>query len=117
MASMDGAEVTGITVDRESMELRLAFDDGTSGTIGLVELRLHCPCATCRARRQAGEEAWPPPGGDGRLELSDAQLVGAWGLGVTWADGHSTGIYPFTALHEWILAGHPVLRADSGLGA
>jgi ATP-binding protein involved in chromosome partitioning len=110
-------DVVEITVDRPSMELRLTFDDGVSGSIGLVDLRLHCPCATCRAARQAGRAAWPPLGGDSRLELRDAQLVGAWGLGITWGDGHATGIYPFSSLHEWIRAGHPVITPDSGLGA
>jgi len=109
-------DVTDITIDRAAMELRLTFDDGVEGTIGLMDLRLHCPCATCRAARQAGRAVWPTRSGDQALELADAQLVGAWGLGVNWTDGHATGIYPFASLHEWILAGHPVFAPDSGLG-
>ncbi len=111
------ADVVDITVDRPSMELRLTFDDGVSGSIGLVDLRLHCPCATCRVARQAGRPAWPVRSGEQVLELRDAQLVGAWGLGVVWNDGHATGIYPFSALHEWIRQGYPPLSPDSGLGA
>lgn len=113
---MTDPDVTDITIDRAAMELRLQFDDGVAGTIGLVELRLHCPCATCRAARQAGRAVWPSSGGDQTLGLTDAQLVGAWGLGVTWSDGHATGIYPFSSLHDWIVAGHPVFAPDSGLG-
>ncbi len=109
-------DVTDITVDRPAMELRLSFDDGVSGTIGLMELRLNCPCATCRAARQRGEPAWPSRGGTAQLALRDAQLVGAWGLGVTWDDGHATGIYPFEALHRWLVDGRPSLVPDSGLG-
>ena len=109
-------DVTDITIERSTMELRLQFDDGVAGTIGLMDLRLHCPCATCRAARQTGRTVWPTGPGDQTLELSDAQLVGAWGLGVTWGDGHSTGIYPFSSLHDWIRAGHPVFAPDSGLG-
>lgn len=114
---MPVADVVEITVDRPAMQLRLAFDDGVEGSIDLVELRLHCPCATCRAARGAGRPAWPTLGGDQVLELRDAHLVGAWGLGLTWGDGHATGIYPFESLHAWIVAGHPVLTPDSGLGA
>lgn len=100
------------------MRLDLAFDDGTAGSIELVALRLHCPCATCRALRQQGREVWPSPGADGRrLGLRDAALIGAWGLGVTWDDGHSTGIYPFESLHEWVRTGAPPALPDSGLGA
>ncbi|MEI2699094.1 MAG: DUF971 domain-containing protein [Microthrixaceae bacterium] len=111
-----GTDVVDITIDRPAMELRLTFDDGVSGAIDLTELRLHCPCATCRVARQAGRPAWPSRPGDQRLELRDAQLVGAWGLGVVWNDGHATGIYPFSALHSWIERGHPLLTPDSGLG-
>ena len=110
-------DVVDIAVDRPAMELRLRFDDGVAGSIALMELRLHCPCATCRAARQAGRAAWPPPGAPASLGVRDAQLVGAWGLGITWDDGHATGIYPFEALHAWIRAGHPVTTPDSGLGA
>ena len=114
--SSRGPEVRDVVVDRPTMQLRLTFDDGVSGSIPLVELRLACPCATCRAARQAGRDVWPTSPGATTLELTGAQLVGAWGLGVAWNDGHATGIYPFESLHEWILAGHPVFHPDSGLG-
>jgi DUF971 family protein len=49
--------------------------------------------------------------------VADAALVGAWGLGITWDDGHSTGIYPFESLRKWCEAGSPEagMPADSGL--
>lgn len=111
-------EVTAITVDRAAMELRLGFDDGTEGTIGLVALRLACPCAGCRAARQRGVEPWPPAGraDPEPLSVADAEVVGAWGLGITWNDGHTTGIYPFDSLHRWITVGDPGFAPDSGLG-
>jgi DUF971 family protein len=110
------ADVTDITIDRDAGELRLRFDDDASGTINLVELRLACPCATCRAARQAGRESWPTTPDPAPLAVTSAELVGAWGLGVTWNDGHATGIYPFAALHEWVRTGRPDLHPDSGLG-
>ncbi len=111
-------EVTSITVDRGAMELRLAFDDGTTGSVGLVALRLACPCAGCRAARQQGGAPWPPAGRPDppALSVTDAEVVGAWGLGITWNDGHATGIYPFEALHRWITTGDPGFAPDSGLG-
>ena len=36
----------------------------------------------------------------GEDELADITLVGSYGLGATWADGHSTGIYTFERLRE-----------------
>lgn len=106
------ADVVEVTVDREQGELRLTFDDGASGAIPLDELRRHCPCATCRAARQAGRDPTPARA----PSVADAELVGAWGLGIAWDDGHRTGIYPFTALHEWVVAGEAPFTPDSGLG-
>jgi prepilin-type processing-associated H-X9-DG protein len=117
MPSMDAPDVIDIVVDRPAMQLRLEFDDGVEGAIGLMELRLNCPCATCRAARQRGVAPWPTHGSTATLELTGAQLVGAWGLGVAWADGHATGIYAFESLYAWIVDGHPSLNPDSGLGA
>jgi ATP-binding protein involved in chromosome partitioning len=114
---MRSSDVTEITVDRDAGDLRLRFDDGASGSINLVELRLACPCATCRAARQQGREAWPDRPDPTPLSVRDAELVGAWGLGITWNDGHATGIYPFEALHRWVETGEPRFTPDSGLGA
>ena len=48
------------------------------------------------ARRRGPVLASPP-----RSPIEDAELVGAWGLSVTWNDGHSTGIYSWDALRRW----------------
>ncbi|MEZ0334259.1 MAG: DUF971 domain-containing protein [Gemmatimonadales bacterium] len=60
-------------------------------------LRLACPCAGCveeMSGRRLLDPATIPP--DVRpLSLS---LVGAYGLKITWSDGHGTGIYTFTHL-------------------
>jgi DUF971 family protein len=92
--------VTDIDIDRER-SVRITFDDGHVCTFGLEQLRVACPCATCRSWRDRGEPSWPRPGQDALLRIDDAELVGAWGLSLTWNDGHSTGIYPWDALREW----------------
>lgn len=107
-------DVVEVTVDRPESRLTLGFDDGVQGSIDLAELREACPCATCRAARQAGRPVVPALGGPPTVR--DAELVGAWGLGITWDDGHATGIYPFASLHEWLRTGHPTFTPDSGLG-
>ena len=112
-AGRDLPDVLEVTVDRPASRLTLAFDDGTGGSIDLGELRAACPCATCRAARQAGRAV---PGLGAEPSVRDAQLVGAWGLGITWDDGHATGIYPFESLHEWVRTGRPTFHPDSGLG-
>lgn len=92
--------VTDIQVERERA-VTLTFDDGVVCELGLVELRLNCPCASCRSFRDRNEPAWPRPGSPASLSIADAELVGAWGISFTWSDGHATGIYPWQALRAW----------------
>jgi DUF971 family protein len=112
----DALEVAGITVDRDS-HVEVAFADGLVCRFELIELRLACPCAGCRNAREQGGEAWRPGPNRPAPVVADAALVGAWGLGITWDDGHSTGIYPFESLRRWCEAGTPAagFTADSGL--
>lgn len=110
-------DVTTVAVDRHS-HVEVTFADGKLCRFGLEELRLACPCATCRMARDRGEAAWPPPGRLApELAIADARLVGAYGLGVTWSDGHSTGIYRFESLRRWCEIGRSAegFRPDSGL--
>ena len=44
---------------------------------------------------------WPLPKSPLPLGVEQADLHGAWGLNITWNDGHATGIYPFEMLRRW----------------
>lgn len=79
----------------------ITFADGHVATFGMVEMRLGCPCATCRSLRDQDQEVWPRPGSPQPLRITDARMHGAWGLNLTWNDGHATGIFPFEALRLW----------------
>ncbi len=94
------ARVDKIDVERDR-GLTLVFGDGRSCFFPNDRLRRDCPCATCRGLRDAGEPAWPRPGGPPSARIEAAELVGAWGVSFQWNDGHSTGIYPFDALRTW----------------
>jgi len=109
--------VSDITVDRDRATVSLVFGDGHRCQLGFEEMRANCPCATCRGRRDQGQPAWPPAGPHPPLSVRDARLVGAWGLGLTWSDGHATGIYPWESLRQWCEAGRPSFPADSGRGS
>lgn len=106
---------TEIDVDRAALELRLVWNDGRRGALSLVDVRLRCPCATCRHARQSGRESWPRPGSPQPLGVTGAELVGAFGLSITWNDGHSEGIYPFALLSRWTDLGVTDVDTDSGL--
>jgi DUF971 family protein len=93
-------EPASIDLERDS-GLTIAWDDGLVSRFGLQELRVNCPCAECRGRRDRGDEAWPKPDSPLPLRAEGAELVGAWGLSITWNDGHSTGIYAWDVLRAW----------------
>lgn len=106
-ASIDVERDVGVTIE---------FRDGHVAVYDLMSLRLACPCATCRGLRDQGEAGWPRPGSPSPLRITDAELHGAWGLSITWNDGHATGIYPFEALRR-VADGGPMVGPDSGLGS
>ena len=99
------ARPTAITLTGEHLEI--AWSDGTGSRAPLNELRRSCPCAMCREARRESE---PPASGDlpvlaGEAETATAEArrfdhVGRYGIRITWADGHDTGIYTFEALRE-----------------
>ena len=111
----DRIQVRDITVDREHA-VTVVFGDGLSHTYDLLEMRLNCPCAGCRGARDQGRASWPEPSSPLPLTIADAELHGAWGLGIEWNDGHRTGIYPWDALRRWADDGQPSFTPDSGRG-
>jgi DUF971 family protein len=89
-----------VALDR-ARGLTVTWADGTASTFALDELRLNCPCAQCRGLREQGQPVWPGPGAPQPLAAENAELVGAWGVTITWNDGHSTGIFAWGLLRQW----------------
>jgi len=93
-------EPTDIDVDREKA-VTVTFEDGRVARLDLMTLRRGCPCAGCRSLRDQGQTVWPRADSPTPLRIEDAALHGAWGLAITWNDGHATGIFPFELLRHW----------------
>jgi DUF971 family protein len=89
-----------IDVDRNE-KVTLTWNEGKVVTFDLLELRANCPCAECRERRKADQPIWPRAGSPRPLRILDARLVGGFGIGFEWNDGHGTGIYTWDALRRW----------------
>ena len=87
--------------DEPARALVVEWADGAVQRIPFAHLRVACPCAVC-----AGEMGRPgrfdlrPRLEPGEDELADINLVGLYGLGVRWANGHDTGIYTFDYLRR-----------------
>jgi DUF971 family protein len=94
-------ETEARSVDLEPEVLVVAWADEHVSRFGLVELRRRCTCAQCLDLRRRGETIWPTPGVPPRLEVTGAELVGAWGLSLRWNDRHETGIYTWETLRAW----------------
>jgi DUF971 family protein len=96
-----GAETEARTVDLEGGTLVIVWADEHVSRFTLEELRRSCTCAQCRELRDRGEVIWPKPGVPETLEVTGAELVGAWGLSLRWNDRHETGIYSWETLRSW----------------
>ena len=91
--------------------MTVTFDDGSVCAFPVETLRIWCPCATCRGMRERGDVAWPRSGNLQPIAIADASFAGAWGVSITWTDGHDTGIYAWSVLRRWWEAG-----ADGPMG-
>ncbi len=88
-------EPVDVEHDAERGTLRIRWSDGSTTAYRLEGLRGWCPCAECQGH--TGERRFVE-GGDARL--SRVEGVGRYALRFYWADGHSTGMYPFAYLRE-----------------
>ena len=93
-----------IDLDR-TRELRIHWTDGRRSVCPLTLLRKACPCAECRQEReQAGKNSLPvlqSPAAQLEMVIAEqAELVGQYGLRITWQDGHSAGIYDYALLRS-----------------
>jgi len=83
-------------------QLALAWSDGQESYITLKDLRKACPCANCQGEPDAMGRVFKPKVmyvGDS-YQAKRMQQVGGYALQVFWADGHSSGIYPFDLLRK-----------------
>lgn len=94
-------ETQAKSVGLEADTLVVVWADEHVSQFELVELRRSCTCAQCRELCARGETIWPKPGVPGTLEVTDAELVGGWGLSLRWNDRHETGIYRWETLRTW----------------
>ncbi len=104
--------VAPVLIKREESKLRIEWSDGRSSDISAEILRKNCPCASCREERGDGNHSKPIAQAKPKLlrvvehtaqeslQLLEVRLVGNYAVGLTWKDGHSTGIYPFSLLME-----------------
>jgi DUF971 family protein len=83
-------------------QLALAWGDGEETYLDLKVLRQSCPCAVCQGEPDAMGFVVKPTVTytDRSFQALRMQQVGGYALQITWADGHSSGIYTFELLRR-----------------
>lgn len=92
--------------------MTIEWSDAASTKHPHLVLRGLCPCAHCQGH-QGGVRWVSEVNADSRLmmELREVTQVGNYALGLSWADGHSGGIYTFESLRKMAhLADWPIER-------
>ena len=80
-------------------EVRFVWDEGDEDVWQARELRLRCTCAVCQSET-TGERLLDPASVPEALHVADMHLVGNYGVGIHFSDGHSTGIFRFRELRR-----------------
>jgi ATP-binding protein involved in chromosome partitioning len=80
-------------------EVRFVWDDGVEDVWRTRDLRIKCSCALCQSEA-TGERLLDPASVPEDLTVSDMSLMGNYGVGVHFSDGHTTGIFRFRELRR-----------------
>lgn len=79
--------------------LGFEWNDGTRGAASVRDLRLACPCALC-VDEHTGEKILDDSTVPSDIALMKIQSIGRYAAGLTFSDGHNSGIYPYDKLYN-----------------
>jgi ATP-binding protein involved in chromosome partitioning len=79
--------------------LSITWGDGVDSLLDVRELRLACGCAMC-VDEWTGEHRLDPASVPEDVHPTQIEPVGRYAIQITWSDGHSSGIYPYTRLRQ-----------------
>jgi ATP-binding protein involved in chromosome partitioning len=88
-------EIVGLGRD----EVTFVWDEGDEDVWGARALRLRCVCAHCRSEA-TGERILDESKVPEALSVTSMEIVGNYGVGIHFSDGHTTGIYRFSELRR-----------------
>jgi DUF971 family protein len=84
----------------EKKNLNIKWDDGSESLIEIKKLRKFCPCATCVTEREGQGKYYIPIASEAQINIKNIEQVGNYAIGITWKDGHNTGIYEYSFLRK-----------------
>lgn len=96
------SEPIDIEYDTQRQRLSIEWDDGARSLLPMAYVRGWCPCAMCQGHGNV-VRFQPQPG----ATAAAVEEVGAYALGIRFADGHDTGIYTWKWLRTISAEGEP----------
>lgn len=90
-------QLTEIRLQQSSKQLMLGFDDGFCCTLSCEYLRVYSPSAEVRGHGR-GQEVLQR--GKEQVNITAIEPVGNYGVKLIFDDGHGSGIYRWSYLHE-----------------
>jgi len=88
----------------DSAHLEISWSDGQTRRYAISQLRDHCPCATCREKRNEPRSTNPLRIIDAKetvpVTIAGMKPIGNYAYGIEFSDGHDTGIYTLEFLRE-----------------
>lgn len=98
-SSMEDRSAPGITFDSKAITLK--WNNGRVWKVGNKELRVSCQCALC-INEMTGEKMMDPAKISSEIAATQVTPLGNYAIGVTWNDGHSSGIYPYKTIEKLV---------------
>lgn len=88
---------TEIRLRRAERVLAITFDDGSSFALPAEYLRVESPSAEVQGHSPAQKQTVP---GKARVGITAVEPVGNYAVRLVFDDGHDTGIFSWSYLHE-----------------
>lgn len=81
--------------------IEIRWSDGHTSSHTSFNLRMRCPCATCRDSHNPDPKAIRGPKGvPPMVEVTQFDWVGNYAMNFIFNDGHNTGIYTYKFMRE-----------------
>ena len=85
----------------DAQHIYLTFPDGHKVQANNRDIRLNCMCALC-VNELSGKKLIDPAKIRPDIAPKEITALGNYALSITWNDGHSSGIYPYSMFHATV---------------
>ncbi len=92
-------------VSQQEENILFKWADGREWKIGAVHLRSNCKCALC-VDEYTGEKILKVADIPADIQMVEVKPLGNYALAISWNDGHSSGIFPYTQLEALAAPGN-----------